>query len=161
MTWEDKFDKNPVRTGMGLTVVVVIFCLVLIWGITAAVFGLRVATAGIVGAGQAKIQIQSAGFRITAYNHFFDLCSSVQTHEVQIDALRAQLSDTTDERSKNIVRSSLTGVLAARGGAIARYNQDALKEYTEGQFKDADLPYQLATAAYNEQGSNKTKCALQ
>jgi hypothetical protein len=54
---------------------------------------------------------------------------------------------------------SLTGVKGARHQAIAKYNQDVLKDYTEGQFKDRDLPYQIPDTNYPEKGG-KTVCAL-
>ena len=136
---------------------IVIFTFVLCWGIVAASFGLRVATAGIVGAGEARIQIQSAAFRLNAYNKFFEQCASIQGHEASIDALHAQLQVTTDPSVQDRLRTFLTGVTAARAAAIADYNADSRKDWTEAQFKDTDLPYQINSTTYVAGGS-KTSC---
>lgn len=126
----------------------------------ALIWGLRVVTADIRGQGEAHVQLNSAQFRISAYNHFFESCSSVQGLEGSIDALTAQYAETTDERNKGIVLSSLTGTKAARHQAIADYNADARKEYTEGQFRDSDLPFSITDTNYPDQGG-KTNCGYE
>lgn len=139
---------------------VLVFLAVLAAWITLAwaIWGLGVATAGLYGRGEARKQIQSAPFRIEAYQGFFNLCASIQGLEGKVDALDAQLAALQPgTREYNLTLSSLTGVKGLRREAIARYNQDALKDYTEGQFRDKDLPYQLADSDYPKGG--KTKCA--
>lgn len=147
-------DGNIIVWRFILTVVIV---LVAIWTITAAVWGFGVATAGIYGRGEAHKQINSANFRIPAYDHFFNVCSSIQGMEGNIDELTAQYNATTNERDKNIVLASLTGVKAARHQAIASYNADARKDYTEGQFRDSDLPFRITDSDYPKEGG-KTSC---
>lgn len=127
--------------------------IVFVWGIFALSFGMQVATAGLVGRGEARIQIQSAGSRISSYNHFFDLCTSIQAHEGTIDALEDELA--LYERGSgdfSRVATNLTGVKSARAETIARYNNDSQKDYTSGQFRDSDLPYVLDTTAYPQVG---------
>lgn len=82
--------------------------------------------------------------RISAYEHFFDLCASVQGHEVTIRALEVELEDpaTTDKRAEQI-RGAVTANQAARDSKILEYNVDASRDYTIGQFRDADLPHKL------------------
>src|SRR3990167_4124013 len=119
---------------------------VLAWGIILASFGMRVATAGLFGAGEAHIRTQSADFRLAAYNHFFDLCASVQGNEGQLDALFAERDDLDPaSRDYGYTVKSITGVQGIRAQSVARYNQDALK-WTVGQFRDSDLPHQLTSA---------------
>ena len=134
---------------------------VLLWGLVAGIWGLGVATAGLYGRGEAIKQIQSSEFRIQAYQYFFNQCASIQGLEGKIDELTIQLSLLTPgTREYNYTLASLTGVKGLRHEAIAKYNQDALKEYTEGQFRDKDLPYQLIDSNYpNEKG--KTICACE
>lgn len=136
---------------------VTIVVIALLIGSIAAVFGFRVATAGLVGRGQAHIQIQGAQNRIAAYDHFFDMCTSIQRNEVALDALLEQ-RDVFDVGSKEYSKltTDITGVTVARGGGIARYNNDSAKDYTIGQFKDSDLPYRLSDAPY-ERGV-RTRC---
>lgn len=157
--WDsDKDHPNMGRLALWI-VAGAVFFLVLWIVLASSVWGLRVATAGLVGRGEARIQIQSAEFRITAYNHFFDLCAAVQGHEGQIESLQIQLTQTETTRSRELVLASLAGVTAQRARSIAQYNQDALKDYTQGQFMDSDLPYQLVVNTYPEGG--RTQCALQ
>ena len=125
----------------------------IIWAFVALSFGMQVATAGLVGRGEARIQIQSAGSRIANYNHFFDKCSSIQGHEGGIDALLDELAlyeRGSDDFSR--VATNLTGVKSARARAIAEYNNNAQKDYTSGQFRDSDLPYVLDTTPYPQVG---------
>lgn len=137
-----------------------VLALVFLWAIFALSFGMQVATAGLVGRGEARIQIQSAGSRITSYNHFFDLCTSIQAHEGAIDALEDEFAlyeRGSDDYSR--VATNLTGVKAARAETIARYNNDAQKDYTIGQFRDSDLPYVLDTTSYPQVGRH-TVCIV-
>ena len=124
------------------------------WGLD---FGWRWATAGPSGQLEAREEILSGPNRIAAYNHFFNLCASIQGNEVQLEALNAQLGQASpDDRDR--VLSSIAGVTAARGSAIAQYNADAGKDYTIGQFRDLDLPYQLMATPYE---GGRTQCASQ
>jgi|SRR3972149_2030035 len=140
----------------GVTITVV-----LLFGLVLAVFGLRVATAGLFGAGEAHIRTQSADFRLGAYNHFFDLCASVQGNEGQLDALYSELGLVAPEsRDYGYTVKSITGVQGIRAQSIARYNQDALK-WTVGQFRDSDLPYRLSSVVPYVPEGGKTQCAYQ
>lgn len=126
----------------------------LLWGLN---FGWRWATAGPKGELAAREQILSGANRITAYNHFFNLCASIQTNEAQLDGFFNEFAlyeAGTDDYAR--VATNITGVQAARAGGINQYNADANKDYTIGQFRDLDLPYQLAASAYPEGG--KTQC---
>lgn len=153
-------DDFSIRKGIlwGIGAMVLVFALV--WFVTLATFGMRVATAGLFGRGEAHIQIQSAAFRIAAYEQFFNRCAAVQSHEGAIDALLDEL-DVYEVGSKNHSRTmtNLTGVKAARAEAIALYNAAATKSYTAGQFRDSDLPYQLPTEPYQGR-SIHTTCAI-
>ena len=142
------FWKAVMWTAVSLAIIVGLWV-----GITSMVWGLRVATAGLYGRGEARIQIQSAPFRIQAYQSFFDQCASIQGLEGKISELEEQLAQTErGTREYNYTLSSLTGAKGLRLEAIAKYNQDALKNYTEGQFRDQDLPHQIK--------GEKTVCAV-
>ena len=135
--------------------------LVGVWLFTAAVWGIGVATAGIYGRGEAYKQIQSADFRIQGYQTFFNQCASIQGLEGQIDELNAALNKYYERGSReyNITVTSILGVKGARHQAIAKYNQDAVKNWTEGQFRDVDLPYRITDTNYPDEGG-KTVCAV-
>ena len=53
-----------------------------------------------------------------------------------------QLSTAPPEDASRI-QTNLTAVRANRAELINRYNADASREFTVGQFRDNDLPYQL------------------
>jgi hypothetical protein len=151
-------DKEPrVNTWLAIAWCVggLLLIMVLWIGLASAVWGLRVATAGIYGRGEARIQIQSAASRIGAYNHFFNLCAAVQSQEASVAALTTQLDGETDPKTRDRLATSLTGVSAQRERSIAQYNADARKDYTIGQFRDSDLPYQLDAKA------EETPCGFQ
>lgn len=140
----------------GVTVLVFAFGIALLAGI----FSLRVATAGLVGRGNAHIEIQSANHRIPTYNHFFDLCASVQNAESTIDAQTVALDqiDASDTFNKGRIQQVIAVARSVRANGINQYNADAAKDYTEAMFLDSDLPYRLSLTDYVAGGA-KTKCA--
>jgi hypothetical protein len=138
--------------GCGAVALLVLLPL-LVWGFT-------VATAELRGRGDAHVQLNSASYRIAAYDHFFEQCSSIQGTEGSIDALIAQLAEAKSQRTKDLVNSSLAGAKAIRLQAINDYNADARKNYTEGQFRDSDLPYYIEPSNYPDEGG-KTSCGYE
>lgn len=155
------WNKEKDQPNWGATIAAVIGVAIVLFGITfsiaAATFGLRVATAGLIGKGEAHIQTQSAEFRLYAYNHFFDVCAAVQANEGALDAQFESLTTATRDKDKARINANIAGIKAQRQANIATYNADALK-WTRGQFRDSDLPYQLSSANYPEGG--KTTCAV-
>lgn len=133
--------------------------LLLLWLGVMFVFGLRVATAGIVGAGEARIQIQSAPFRIGAYQSFFNKCASIQALEYRLDDAFDQLNTAGTQEDRSRIRTNIAGLQGLHAEAVTRYNTDARKNYTEGQFRDSDLPFQLSTESYTI-GGKKTSCGV-
>lgn len=133
---------------------------VVAWGlIVLLIFGASFAVRWVIAepAGQleARERIQSGDFRIAAYDRFYDLCASVQADEDRVDNLQAELDDeaTTDDRAAQ-VRASITAVKSSRSEKIRRYNTDAQKDYTRGQFRDSDLPYRI------DPSGEDTRCEL-
>lgn len=81
--------------------------------------------------------------RISAYEHFFDLCASIQGHEDTIRALETELAGDPSDKRREQIQGAITVNQAARDGKIREYNSDASQSYTVGQFRDANLPDQL------------------
>lgn len=103
------------------------------------------ATADFRGQTQAIERTRAnADFRIQAYDRFFALCSAIQTDESRIAALNVELA--TDPPPDRVVQinASLTAVVTSRAGKIVRYNADATRDFTVGQFRDSDLPYRIS-----------------
>ena len=135
-------------TGFGLAFMAVMVIALLFFGGLA----FRYYTADVRGRVDANEQIKSGSSRIVNYEHFFNLCASIQGNEAQIRALEKELSfGNNGERPR--IQANITGVTAARARAIAQYNADAAKSYTQGQFRSSALPYQLSESA------KETTCA--
>lgn len=120
-----------------------------------AAYAIQYYTADVRGRVDAQEQRKSGASRIAGYELFFNRCAAIQTNEAQIDALKAELKNTTDPREQARINANITGVTAARNGGINQYNADARKEYTEGQFRDSSLPFQIPVGEYT---GRKTSC---
>lgn len=117
---------------------------ILIIGVASAiVFITDWGSAPVRGKLQARQQINSGSYRIAAYDHFFDLCASVQSKEGSIAALQQELKTKPPQDRVTQINASITALRAARIDDIRQYNADAAKSYTEGQFRASSLPYQL------------------
>ena len=126
-----------------------------IGGVIAGAWAFRYFTADVRGRIDAQ-EIRKAGpLRVAAYNHFFNLCASVQGLEASLEAQEAQLAVTESGKDRERVRSNIAGLTAERERSIRQYNADARKDYTIGQFRDSDLPYQLPTSHYE---GGRTSC---
>ncbi len=144
--------SSDVAKVVGITIAV----LIVAWLIIAAFWGLGVATAGLYGRGEAHKQIQSADFRLAAYNHFFNLYASIKSLEGKIDELTAQLEQfEPGTRDYSYTLSALTGVKGLRHEAIQQYNADAAKDYTIGQFRAVGLPYYIPDTEYPPKEENR------
>ena len=134
--------------------------LILLAVIAAGGLAWRYYTAEVRGVVGAEERIESAPFRMSAYDHFFDLCASVQAYEGRLDAQIAQLeelqeSNNASERDIMRVTTNIAGLRGQRIAAIHSYNADARKDYTIGQFRDSGLPYTLNADPYE---GEKTSC---
>ena len=144
----DGYKGDNVKTG--ITIVVLSICaMLIIWASVIGIWGFGVATAGLYGRGEAHKEIQSADFRIVAYDHFFNLYASIKSLEGKINELTATLNLLEPgTREYNYTLTALAGVKGLRHEAIQQYNADAQKDWTMGQFRDNDLPYQIPDTEY-------------
>lgn len=102
------------------------------------------ATADFRGETAALEQIKAdPNSRISAYEHFFGLCTAIQGHEDTIRALRTELDGNPSDSRAEQIRGAITANQAARDTKIRQYNNNAAKDFTVGQFRDADLPERL------------------
>lgn len=130
----------------GLAVIGMIALLV---GGTLATYAIQWYTAPARGALDAREKIQANGdFRIAAYDHYFNECASIQGIESTIEFSRQQLATVTSQAEQNRIATNLTALQSARAEAIAQYNADSAKSYTQGQFKSSNLPYRIALTPY-------------
>lgn len=103
-------------------------------------------TANRSGKTQVKHQINGNGsYRIAAYDHFFDLCATVQTDKQVLTNTQNQLKMTTDEGTKLTLNADVLAQQNKLDTDVNQYNQDARKSATAGQFRASDLPSTLDT----------------
>lgn len=111
-------------------------------------------TADFRGDVKAKEQTKGNGaFRVNTYNHFFNLCASVQSDEDAIKNAQDEMADketTADRKAK--LRQVITATKNTRAESIRQYNADSANEY-KGAFQSNDLPVTLNVAA------ERTQCA--
>jgi len=150
--------RESVKGGVSAIVVGVIVVVVLLAVGAVGVFGFgwfRQGTADFRGETDKKEQVEGNGsYRIAAYDHFFNLCASVQSNETSIANLQQELDGTpppSAERASQL-RASITAQRNQRGESINQYNVDAAKDYTLGQFQSSKLLYHLDTT------KEKTEC---
>lgn len=135
-----RLGGKAIGLAIGAIAVVIIIGLVGVYG-----FGwFQRSTADFRGGTAALEQIQAdPNSRISAYEHFFNLCASIQGHEETIKALEAELEQGVSESRKEQIQGAITANQSQRNGKIREYNLDAQRDYTIGQFRDADLPHEL------------------
>lgn len=132
--------KDGFKLGLGIALGLVIMV-----GVWFAFILFSNATADFRGNASVINKTRANGaYRIAQYDHFFDLCASVQDQEVTIKAQEQELAfpDGSTNRKEQI-RQNLSALVANRGEQINHYNADARKSYTAGQFRSSDLPYQI------------------
>lgn len=117
-------------------------------GITIAVLvggglGLRALLAEPTGQVEAREETQSGANRIAQYDRFYDLCTSAKTAQDQIANLEQERDDGVSDARADQISSSITALRGKRDEAVNKYNSQAAKSYTAGQFRDSDLPYEL------------------
>ncbi|MAX33709.1 MAG: hypothetical protein CME72_11675 [Halomonadaceae bacterium] len=130
----------------------VIGAIALLLLVIAGGWAFRYFTAETRGIVNAEEQIESAGSRITNYEHFYDLCAAVQGHEDALAAQRHALANAEGDEAERI-RANVAGLEAQRNRAIRRYNADARKAYTRARFLGEDLPREISTQ------EDRTQCA--
>lgn len=107
------------------------------------IFVTRWVMAPATGSLEKREQVYSSHSQIVNYEHFFDLCSSIQAFEISLKAQQEQLEVTKDTQERQRILTNIAGLKAQRGSAIMQYNVDARKNETRAKFKDAGLPKRI------------------
>lgn len=140
--------------GWGIAVLSIVTVLLLSTGTMFATGTIQKWTADWRGDVKVKEQTKAnAAFRINTYNHFFNLCASVQSDEDAIQNAKDELADkgTTDARAAKL-RQVMTALKNSRAENIRTYNADSANEM-KGAFQSNDLPVSLNV------GAERTECA--
>lgn len=113
--------------------------------LVSGIWAIQYFTADTRGAiSQQEIVRADGRFRVQSYDHFFNLCSSIQTAEKRISILEDELltADTFRERE---LRPAITASSIDRERMINQYNVDAAKEGSVGIFRSNKLPIFINT----------------
>lgn len=128
---------------MKLITKIVIAAAVAIVLLVAGTLGIKYLTADTRGQVDANERIKAdGGNRIAEYERFFDLCSSAMTTQDQIDNLEDE-AKTAEEPRLTQISSSITALKGKLSENVNDYNSAASRDYTSGQFRDSNLPFEL------------------
>lgn len=157
-TWEQKYNERPGRTSAIWVIGAVVFFLLLGWTLSAAVLGINVATAGIVGKANVHIQNQSAGNRIVQQAGFETAWADVRKYDQQVKDAAVALADWdkanvgkadnavgTLAAQRMYLASVVTGLKQQCQTTVENYNADARKTLAM-DWRAADLPSQIEIA---------------
>ncbi len=90
-------------------------------------------------------------YRIAAYDEFYKLCSSIKSKNDQIKIFTNELAVTENKSRKVQLLSAITAQQNVKAELVNEYNSKAASEYTKGQFRDSDLPYEIDMDSENIQ----------
>lgn len=137
--------REGLKLSGGCLIAVIVFLVVSVGGgVFAAYYDNWFSSATAEPRGQKAMRenTQANGaFRQGAYERFFDLCTSAQTSQQQMDALNTELKTAKEDRADQI-RTSLTALTGSLNEAVNKYNAEA-NEFHRAQFLDSKLPYPL------------------
>lgn len=105
--------------------------------------GLRYVLAEPSGQVEAREQTQSGSNRIAQYERFYDLCTSAKTAQDQITNLEQEQDGGVSESRETQISSSITALRGKRDESVNKYNSLAQRDYTAGQFRASNLPFEI------------------
>jgi FlaG/FlaF family flagellin (archaellin) len=144
-TWderEQRFEERPVRTAASATVrtgVVVAVAIAVVLALSAAVWWFGVKTSDVKGRGDAEVVKNEAGNRIRAQEGFEQKFANIKAADQNINVTAEALKSDPDSVK---LKTELQGQKQACNALVAAYNA-ASRKFTQGEFRAADLPFEL------------------
>ena len=136
--WNEKEQRPNYWTTAFWTAFIVVAILGFWLALASAVWGLKVATAGIYGRGEAHRQIESGNNRIEKQELFEGLYADIRAYDDQIQvAAETNTKSPTERNAQNLQGLKLVCIDATND-----YNAEARKVSSE-QFRASDLPPQI------------------
>lgn len=129
---DKKRGRNTLKAGLfiaGAVVVLILFGV----GVTLLSGGLSILLAPFQGEVEKSQQVEGSGsHRIAQHDYFYNLCSSIKAKQQNIEALEAAGYE-----------DAVTANRMQLNEMVEEYNANASNDYTKGQFKANELPYQI------------------
>lgn len=90
---------------------------------------------------------ENGNYIVGAYDHFHDLCGTIQSDQNRITNIKEALSTDPKPTGQQLVtlQASLLAAQQKFNDDVNQYNADSDKDYTEARFKDADLPFHISS----------------
>lgn len=137
---QDLRDANYAARRGGLSAIAwLLVAVAVIAVIGAAVWGVKVATSDVRGAGDVQRQVNSANNRIAAQEHFQALYGEIKAYDQQLDQAAADKKANPGDRYFAI---NYSGLVKQCIDARNQYNADANK-ITQAKWLDPALPQQI------------------
>lgn len=128
--------------------------ILLILAVTFVSGSMSIITAPFRGEVEKNERIEADGdYRIAAYDQFYDMCTDAQSLQGQIENQEGQIASTSDPEVKERLQMGKLGMEQQLESVVNKYNNQSQQDYTKGQFKDSNLPYELDTEQEIECGS--------
>jgi hypothetical protein len=94
-------------------------------------------------AGESERVVADPDRRVALREEFYDLCSTIESQNRQIENQQALIDATTDEEEKAKLRAGLTGIQNTRNENIEEYNSKAANDETRGFLRSTELPAEI------------------
>lgn len=142
-------------TGLKYVVGVIVFFAAVGVVLTLVSGGTSWVTAPFRGAVDAREETVADGdYRNATYNHFYNLCTSVQAAEDSIENLETEVDGGVSSDREARIHQAITAQRNARSESIREYNAASQQE-TKEFMKDSKLPVTLEVTNYD------TVCTLE
>lgn len=146
------------QRGMVRPAVIVVGAVLGLVALIVGVYVIKWYTADVRGAvDQREKTLADGDYRIAQYDHFYDLCASIQAKESALDTNDAR--EVSADFSQGMKDANTAALQNVRSSAIAQYNADSHKADTAAHFKASDLPYEISLDLYDPKVGNKTTCS--
>lgn len=120
--------------------------ILLILAVTFVSGSMSIITAPFRGEVEKNEMIEADGdYRIAAYDNFYDMCTDAQSLQEQIENQEQAIELTDDPEQREKLMAGRLGMQQQLASVVNKYNNQSQQDYTRGQFKDSDLPYELDT----------------
>lgn len=135
----NSFARAIVVVAVGAALLVAV-----VWSGIYVVGSMQRSTADYRGGTQKKERVEADGdYRIAQYDHFYELCSSIQAKNEQIENTKGQLKYTDDPDDEDKLNASVLALENSKEELVQEYNADAASNGTKGKYRASDLPYQI------------------